>query len=165
MAIRFTMNRQKATEAVLWIIQRGEPNPYNILKILFSAEKYHLNHYGRPITGDRYIAMEHGTVPSAIYDDIKNGRNPDYFKEGELLKATRAPSTDYFSDTDMEALEFGFSEYAGKPFDDVKNRNHLEPAWIKAFENNPNSGIAFEDMIEEDWLRRDLETTAPSIVL
>jgi hypothetical protein len=58
MSIQFNMNTQKAIESVLWIIHNGESNMYNIWKILFSAEKYHLNKYGRPITGDKYVAME-----------------------------------------------------------------------------------------------------------
>ncbi len=41
MAIQFKMNTQKAVESVLWLIQRGESNMYNIWKMLFAAEKYH----------------------------------------------------------------------------------------------------------------------------
>ena len=45
MAIQFNINTQKAIETVLWIIQRGESNVYNVMKILYAAEKYHLNKF------------------------------------------------------------------------------------------------------------------------
>ena len=39
-------------------------------KILFYAEKEHINQYARPIIADTYIAMEWGPVPSTIRDMI-----------------------------------------------------------------------------------------------
>ena len=139
------------------------------MKILFAAEKYHLNQYGRPITGDRYIAMPFGTVPSWIYDATKlKSQGLGFYKYENSLVAERVPVDNYFSESDKEALEFGYTEYAGKSFIEVKEKNHKEPAWIKAYEIYNNGGTAdipFEDIIEEDWLRNELEHLAPSIVL
>ena len=169
MGIYFNMNTQKAIETVLWVVQQGEDNLYNIMKILFAAEKYHLNRYGRPITGDRYIAMPFGTVPSWIYDATKlKSQGFGFYKCENSIIAERAPVDNYFSESDKEALQFGYDEYAGKTFNEVKEKNHKEPAWVKANENYQNGGsadIAFEDIIEEDWLREELEFLAPTIVL
>jgi len=53
MAIKFKLNKRKAVEAVLWFIKEKKiSNMYAIWKMLFAAEKYHLNTYGRPITGE-----------------------------------------------------------------------------------------------------------------
>ena len=38
MTIRFTINPQKAVEALPWIIQRGEGNVYSAMKILFAND-------------------------------------------------------------------------------------------------------------------------------
>ena len=105
MAIKFNMNTQKAIESVLWIIENGESNMYNIWKILFAAEKYHLNKYGRPITGDKYIAMGYGTVPSWLYDATKiKQQGIGFRKDNNTLIADRSPTMNYFSETDLEAL-------------------------------------------------------------
>jgi len=168
MAIRFNMNTQKAVEVVLWVIQRGEGNIYNIMKILYTAEKYHLNTYGRPITGDKYIAMEHGTVPSWIYDATKLKEPLGFAKIDNTLTAQREPDLDYFSGSDVEALEIGFNEYAGKSFSEVREKNHKDIAWRNAYENRGNSDAAdirFEDMIEEEWLKEDLTRFAHFISL
>jgi len=166
MQIKFNINTQKAIEALLWIIQRGETNVYNAMKILFSADKFHLNKYGCPVTGDRYIAMQFGTVPSWIYDATKLTKpGLGFIKNGNSL--TLEPGRGYdpalLSDSDIEALNHGFSEYAGKSFESVKQQNHSEQAWLKAIERNPSSeasDILFEDMIEEEWLAEELKETA-----
>ena len=67
MKIQIRVSTVKAVEALVWIIQRGESNVYNAMKIFFAADKYHLNRYARPVTGDNYVAMQFGTVPSWTY--------------------------------------------------------------------------------------------------
>jgi uncharacterized phage-associated protein len=163
------MNTQKAIESVLWIIQNGESNMYNIWKILFSSEKYHLNKYGRPITGDKYIAMQYGTVPSWLYDASKLKRQGmGFFRDNNSLIAERAPIYDYLSESDIEALKFGLGEYSGLNFGEVKNKNHSEPAWEKNYKlrgDNDSAPIPFEDIIGEEWLKKDLAVSSHSMVL
>lgn len=163
------MNTQKAIEAVLWIIKNGESNMYNIWKILFAAEKFHINKYGRPITGDKYIAMEYGTVPSWLYDASKiKKQGVGFFKEGNSLMPERDPLTDFLSESDLEALAHGIQEYSGLNFKQVMDKNHREPAWIKNYEQRGESDsapIPFEDIIAEDWLRNDLSALSHTMVL
>ncbi|MDR2579090.1 MAG: SocA family protein [Chitinispirillales bacterium] len=169
MSIQFNMNTQKAIESVIWVIQSGESNMYNVWKILFSAEKYHLNNYASPITGDSYVAMEFGTVPSWLYDASKIKRQGiGFFRDGNTLFAERAPMLDYLSESDVEALNYGFSEYAGLDFKAVREKNHKEPAWEKNYAlrgYNDSAPIPFEDIIEEDWLVEDLTLLAKNMVL
>jgi hypothetical protein len=68
--ISFNCDLEKTLEVLLWVMnQKAEGvNLYNLIKTIFHADCYHLNQYGRPITGDVYIAMVHGTVPSFIYN-------------------------------------------------------------------------------------------------
>lgn len=169
MPIVFNKNPQKAIEAVIWIIKNGESNMYNIWKILFDAEKYHLNTYGRPITGDKYMAMEFGTVPSWLYDAVKlKKQGLGFYKDGNSLIAERDPVLDYLSASDILALKHGLNEYAGLSFSEVMKKNHKEPAWEKNYAkrgDNECAPIPFEDMIEEDWLREDLAILAKDMVL
>jgi hypothetical protein len=166
MPIQFNMNTQTAIEAVLWIIQNGESNMYNVWKILFSAEKYHINNHGRPITGDTYMAMEFGTVPSWLYDatyTVSCGMG--FFRQDYSLVAERCPKMDYLSQSDVKALRHGFDKYAGLGFNTVKEKNHEEPAWRKNYVRNNVVPIPFEDIIEEDWLKDDLSVFSNSLVL
>jgi len=170
MAIQFNINRQKAIECVLWLIQRGETNMYSIWKMLFAAEKYHLNTYGRPITGDTYIAMKYGTVPSWLYK-LTNKWRPGigFVKHENTFIAERAPIRKLFSVSDIEALECGHNEYAGLSFGEVMDKNHKEPAWIKNWElreeGKESIPIPFEDIVQEDWLRDDLILTSRTMVI
>jgi len=167
-AIQFKINSQKAIECVLWIIRKGESNMYNIWKMLFEAEKYHLNTRGRPITGDNYIAMEYGTVPSWLYEETNKGTIRGFVRYRNNLLAERDPITKFFSKSDIKALEHGYNEYAGLDFESVKEKNHKEPAWIKNYElrgSNKCAPIPFEDIIDEDWLKEDLEIAAQTMVL
>ncbi|MEQ1715723.1 MAG: Panacea domain-containing protein, partial [Hyphomicrobium sp.] len=69
---RFRINWAKVVEAIDFVATlKPGVTQYYIGKILFFADREHLLDYGRPITGDRYVAMEHGPVPSAIRDILK----------------------------------------------------------------------------------------------
>jgi len=167
MSIQFNMNRQRAIEAVLWVIQNGESDMYRIWKILFSAEKYHLNKYGCPITGDQYLAMKYGTVPRWLYEETKKeNRDLSFFlKDGKSLIADRKPMMKYLSQSHIEALKYGFDEYAGLDFDIVMEKNHREPSWVKNYVCDKRTPIPFEDIIEEDWLKEDLDLMSNYMVV
>jgi hypothetical protein len=75
---------------------------------------------------------------------------------------------DYFSETDIEALQHGLAEYAGLDFKAVRDKNHQELCWQKNYAKRGDSDsapIPFEDIIEEDWLRADLSVLSHSMVL
>jgi len=160
--IRFTTNKRKVVEALVWIIRRGEPNLYNAMKILFAADKYHLNTYICPVTGDNYSAMRFGTVPVYAYSVAKKPpAGTGFTRKGNalVLDEGRAFDGERFSESDIEALEHGFKEYAGKSFDSVLLKNHREKAWRKAVERSPgraSSPIYFEDMVPASMLKDDM---------
>ncbi|MBP0020504.1 MAG: SocA family protein [Cyanobacteria bacterium SBLK] len=72
----FIFNAEKGIEAILYIIKHGtEPTFLHISKVMYFADRKHLEKYGRFICGDRYIAMKNGPVPSGVYDLLKNVRD------------------------------------------------------------------------------------------
>jgi hypothetical protein len=153
--IEFEVNYQKALEAILFILTKKDSvNLYNLLKIIFEADKTHLNEHGRPVTGDTYIKMEFGTVPSVIYDILKGSpivlaalEMDSYpFKlEGYHVRAIRPPNLDCLSESDIDALEKGILKYMDLTFSEVKSENHQEKSWVDSDMNRP---IDFELIIE-----------------
>lgn len=153
--IKFTINPDKAFNAVLYVIEKagGRINKYNLLKVIFEADKYHLNKYARPVTGDRYVKMEFGTVPSMIYDLVKVnpitqaiGNIPLKRQQHDIISAT-PPDLELFSESDIEALDAGFSKYGSLPFGEVKRINHEEKCWK---EGTLNKTIPFDEIIENE---------------
>jgi hypothetical protein len=168
MAIEFKLNERKAVEAVLWLIQKGETSMYHIWKMLFEADKYHLNKYERPVTGDSYMAMEFGTVPKWLYTGACEKPNTDFVRSGKYLHAKRMPIISMLSESDIEALEIGYKKYAGFDFNGVKEINHKEPAWKKhekILRILKCVDIPFEDIVEDVLLREDLKETARLTVI
>jgi len=169
MAIKFKLNKRKAVEVVLWFVKEKKiSDMYSIWKMLFEAEKYHLNMYGRPITGETYMAMQHGTVPKWLYKEACEQFGIGFIKAGTELIAERRYIRKFFSETDMEALEHGHKEYAGMDFESIRNKNHKEFAWQNAWKKRgmrKEVPILFEDFIDEDWLREELAWSSSFIVI
>lgn len=182
--MRFRVNQEKVVEALAWLaVKQPGITPYYVAKILYFADKAHLNRYGRPVLGDRYIAMEHGPVPSLAYDLIKH----DDFQAPGLLdlvsdafdidrtrryprllpKMGRQARLGCFSRTDIECLEFAFDTYAHMPWNQLWDLSHAEAAWQDA---GANDEMKFDLMIDETTAGRDtlveqLNETADAIAL
>ncbi len=162
--ISFTMNQDKALQTLLWILNKKQGiDIYNIMKIVFAADCYHLTKYGRPVYGDKYMAMKDGTVPSFMYDLVRLKSNMPFFhcsKNG--LQANSVPNMNFFSESDIEALEYGLKEYGDLKFGEIRDKNHQHRAW-KKHENElkKNFGpkaipIDYEDMIDDPEVIKDL---------
>ncbi len=72
MAIKFKPNAAKAVEVIVWFAnKRPGVDFHTILKLLFFADIYHLNQWGRPIIGDTYNALPYGPVAQTTYDLLR----------------------------------------------------------------------------------------------
>ena len=162
MGINFTLDADKAMQTLLWILnKKPDIDVYNINKVMFAADCYSLNTFGRPIYGEKYVAMKFGTVPSFMYDLTKLKSNvPYYYSSEHGLTANAKPDTDLFSQSDIEALEYGINEYADLNFKSVKNKNHHHNAWKKyekELEQKRKIDIPYEDMITNQEVLDDLK--------
>ena len=73
----FKPDPAKVLAAICFLIEeageRGEElTQYDIVKSIFKADERHLNDFGRPITYDNYIAMEHGPVGDMAIDMLNS---------------------------------------------------------------------------------------------
>lgn len=168
--MKFTIDKEKAVEALLYIVSRyGEVGRFHALKTLYFAEREHLCTYGRPITGDRMIAMENGPVPSFAYNAVKQERLTEHEKamvsgaltlvEGTfnhpLYKAARNPDMSYFSKTDVRCLNNAFEHCVGRSFGSISDETHKHKAWLNV---EVNGEMSVEDML--DGVSEDIKQEA-----
>ena len=150
------MNRfldvEKALEAIVYVSHKTN-NLFHIVKTLYYADKLHLEKYGRLITGDYYVAMKEGPVPSGAYDIIKRARGDDQLFEARIVKACpeeaiqvknrdeviprRVPNLEYLSESDLDCLDESIRLYAGMDYKELWRIAHEEDAYKKAHKNSP----------------------------
>lgn len=160
--LKFKFDQEKAVSAILYISKRLieaegniKPDFHKIFKILYFADQKHLADYGRPIIGDHYIAMEHGPVPSNIYDILKAVRGDSFFCDisdfdkyfdvrGHLVYPKQSPDVDVFSESDLECIDESIQENQYIDFQELKKKSH-DKAYCKATEDDK---ISFQTMAE-----------------
>ena len=112
---------------------------HKICKILYFADQSHLSAYSRSITGDTYIAMQFGPVPSKIDDIFKAVRGDSYFSDSDfaedlkcnfhfvnkyIICADKPADTDYLSDSDIECLDASIAKCRNESFGALTELSH-----------------------------------------
>lgn len=177
--IRYRTNVPKAVETIVWLANKKPGiDIYHVAKVLYYADKMHLNRYGRPILGDTYINMEFGQVPSAVRDLITESVpwiNPDDLEEASKslkaegrrreLTALRQPKMDYFSQTDIECLLESLEKYGDLSFGDLVRLAHGEKSYIETEMNQPidYALMVDDDNPDRDEILREISETAPYV--
>lgn len=145
---QFTFDIEKSIEALLYIASQTN-DLYHILKILYFADKMHLNKYGRFISGDSYSAMRNGPVPSEVYDIIKHVRGDGYYSgfnasikdafkvenDGKVIIPLRKAELDKLSESEIECLTKSIEENINLTFNQLKEKSH-DSAFKSADEND-----------------------------
>jgi uncharacterized phage-associated protein len=161
MPLKFRISEEKAIEALVWIANEWENiTPFYLSKVLFIAEKEHLNRYGRPVIADTYIAMPYGPVPSTVRDyvegnylfsdfadDIAEAVEVNRATRYPEIRAKRSPRLDVFSASDIECMRDALNKCRHVSFGTLSGWTHLEKAWLSAPSNGP---MDYEDFIDDD---------------
>ena len=150
-------NARRIREAILHILGEAKKRgygvtQYDIAKAIFLADRAHLNRYGRPITYDNYVAMEHGPVPSFTYDILKHDKRsidqiggimwdrraaPEKSKNAYVYSnPKRAADTDILARSDLEELSNALVIVKTLGFNQVRRLTHDDPAYLDAWEEN-----------------------------
>jgi uncharacterized phage-associated protein len=153
----FEFQPEKSLAAIAYLAHRSGETMYTILKMVYAADKLHLERYGRPITGDLFAAMKEGACPSRIYDSMKVFRgdnNTNYLPNGEKFLAVDPttfdvtvkdmPSLDALSASDMECLDEVISILKRRGRWTIRDMAH-DAAWKKT---TPNATMDFLDIAE-----------------
>jgi uncharacterized phage-associated protein len=142
-------DRDKALEAILYIAKSLlNPTFHSISKMLYLSDKLHLQEYGRLICGDRYIAMEYGPVPSAIYTMMKVAAQKQSIdvdwdemiqesltvKRGRDIVPKRDCNMDMLSESEIECIQQTIVEHGNKSFGQLTDITH-DSAWSATDDN------------------------------
>lgn len=131
----------KAVNSLLYALQQlgGKTDMHKLCKILYFADQRHLSLYGRSITGDTYIAMQFGPVPSCVDDILKALRGDSFFSSSKEIEPLRkaivfenryivrsliSPDMDELSETDVECLSYAIGICRYKNFAELTEYSH-----------------------------------------
>lgn len=153
---KFKFDIDKANSAMIYVCEQlGQVDKHKLMKILYYADQKHLVRYGRPITGDIYIAMDYGTVASHSLDIINlNLRQPSIFEfpDKNTLTTKYNADLDQFSESDLECLRESILENKDLTFDELVNKSHGF-AYKKA---GANKEISIEDIAIEGGANEEM---------
>ena len=141
--MKSNFRKDVAIQAILYVAQGigQRKDIHKICKILYFADQEHLSRYGRSITGDTYIAMAYGPVPSKIEDIFKAVRGDSFFsycaddiktyfdfKNKYCLSLKKEADLDYLSESDIECLNHAISKCKDLSFGELTELSH-DMAW------------------------------------
>jgi uncharacterized phage-associated protein len=151
-------DKTKSVNAILYIVEKVTRSDFHkIFKILYFSDREHLIRYGRTITGDKYIAMTDGPVPSNIYDIFKSIRGDGYFKDNgefsqyfsvtgwDIIKSQQKADITELSKTDLHLIDECIAKYGDLSWDELREKSH-DYAWRSTTINRP---MNFESIILE----------------
>lgn len=158
-------DHKKATQILNYFAAQagGKINKMKALKLVFLADRYHLRKYGRLITNDFYVAMKLGPVPSAVIDIAESDTFLDeaykdyaskYIKpldSGRQVESVDNVDTSFFSESDIEALEFSWNNFGQYKKWSLSDFTHYYPEW-KRHEQAIRAGSKCENIQLEDFL-------------
>jgi uncharacterized phage-associated protein len=157
-----SFNFEKTINGVLYVVSKVKHKDFHkIFKILYFADREHFAKYGRPITGDVYIKMPAGPVPSKLYDLVKVIKGDSFFSSvpsvsaqysayfsviGEyFIEPKIAADLSYLSESDIEELDLSIKTYGEVPFKELANISH-NMAWSSVEDAQK---LKFEDILRE----------------
>lgn len=138
MVLRF--NERRATEAAARFLKlRGGRMSYlKLIKLLYLLDREALLQWGRPVTTDRYIAMDNGPVVSRIYDLIREESAPGadpiwrhYISAPQEWEVTllAEPETEELSRAEKALIEEIFTKFGSMNRWDLVRISHDLPEW------------------------------------
>lgn len=129
-------------------------NYMRLLKLLYIADKESYKDTGKPITGDKVVAMKRGPVLSSVYDLIKgshfNCSEWEKFiqKEEYDIKLAADPGNDQLCKYEIEKLQEVWDRYRHLDELDLVNETHKFSEWIKNDPGDSSKIIPLRDILE-----------------
>lgn len=134
---------RKIIQALTYLAYKQENKELDNMKaykLLWLADRYHVRHHGRTVSGDTYYALPHGIVPSNAKYFIENKpaklklsrKYRDSFisvSGNHSYRAIQEPDMSEFSISDIEALDKVLEAYNHLSPKELSNLSHKFPEW------------------------------------
>ncbi|MBN2271569.1 MAG: SocA family protein [Sedimentisphaerales bacterium] len=153
-SIRFEFDRDKAVQAVLWLLRRnnGAMDKLKLIKLFFWADREHLVRYGRPIVGGEYYNLDYGPVSSELLN-LVNESDADASsvpfssdKRTHQVCANGLCEERLLSKSDLDVLDEVYNRYGHMDGFQLSDMTHKLTAYTQ---NEPPKGgrsaLAYED--------------------
>lgn len=180
--IQFKFKADKLVETMLYLARTGmELDQYKVVKLIYLADREHFRRFRRPISFDRFVAMEYGPVASNALRVMK-GENvagidraalPFEIKKFDKLYFLNHPKREIkrevFSKSDLKVLDEVVAQYGNCSFKQLYNLTHGHFAYDRAWQNRHSNAepMRFEDFLDEsaekEEIVEDLEFIAHAI--
>jgi len=147
--ITFPYDRNKATQAILWLLHRngGAMDKVKLVKLVYLADWNHLIRYGRPIVGGSYCAMKLGPVSSELLNHIEETTS-DFATEQYRVLAKTTANEELLSESDIEILDEVYDKYRSCDSWKLVDITHRFKAWDKNYPDkdaNTSYSLPYED--------------------
>ena len=144
------INQLKYKNAILYLIQKMDgkvlEGKKKICKLLYFVDFGAFEKYGQPVTGEKYIRMPMGPMPSNFDKIIKVLEGSVLRIKKELKDSTHEyPTTiyelkkeadaDVFSKEEKEILDWVIEKYAKLTGKELENISHSEAPWLAVKRN------------------------------
>jgi uncharacterized phage-associated protein len=155
MSFKFSLD--KATEAAAYLLRlepAQEMTYIRLLKLLYLADRQSLQETGRPITGDRVVAMRHGPVLSNVYDCMKGSffgqsRWDEHFASvGFCVQLRLSPDIRRLSRKEIAILDRVHREHEGKNEWEIVEETHALKEWKDPGPDDKVKDIPFEEILK-----------------
>lgn len=161
---------ERSINSLLYSLSKfgGKTDMHKLCKILYFADQKHLSEYGRSITGDTYIAMQYGPVPSCVDDILKalrgdgffsdnegiaNLRKPMHFENRFIVAAAAEPDMDELSLSGVECLDYAIELCRNKNFQELTNLSHWHGAIQGVTERSPSKTFCAKSVMNRHmWI-------------
>lgn len=133
----FDLDKSKAINSILFVISKlgANSDKHKVFKILYFADQKHLVKYGRPITGDTYLKMQYGPVPSFIKNLADGNEEKGLIEQKGKHHIQSSCSYDLdledFSESELECLDEAIEENKHLSFGKLTKKSH-DKAWENA---------------------------------
>jgi uncharacterized phage-associated protein len=148
------VNTKSVVQTICYILQNTGPiDKLKIVKMVYFADKLHLQLYGRTITGDSYCVMKNGPVGSTTLDVLNE--NLEYLDENDIeyskgylrklssdskfYEASNAQNElDYLAKSDKKVLDQIIQKFSKIDSLELVEITHKYPEW-KQYEEDFNN--------------------------